>query len=242
MSAHPGVVGESFLKIQCLLGAVGALAMSAAVAHASPVSGTGVAKKPDLGPYWSIMSTGGTYIYANSFVAPISGKVSNIGIWLSKVSGDTSAQPIKFEVMGSAAGGGPDSSDILATTGTLALDVTNSLDLFSAGATSSSALVAGQTYWVAGDEVGLSGGGFLQTGGHTQNSGGITDNGTFWYSNDSTGAFFDGQNLTPEMAFTVSMAGGVPEPATWAMMLLGLGGLGAMMRLQRRKAGAAAVA
>ena len=40
--------------------------------------------------------------------------------------------------------------------------------------------------------------------------------------------------------FTVTTA--VPEPATWAMMLIGIGGLGATMRMSRKTAGAAALA
>jgi hypothetical protein len=39
----------------------------------------------------------------------------------------------------------------------------------------------------------------------------------------------------------VSLTGGVPEPATWAMLLLGFGGLGAMIR-HRRQVRAAATA
>jgi hypothetical protein len=38
----------------------------------------------------------------------------------------------------------------------------------------------------------------------------------------------------------LSSAGGVPEPATWAMMLVGFGGLGAAMRSRRSRVAAAA--
>jgi hypothetical protein len=39
----------------------------------------------------------------------------------------------------------------------------------------------------------------------------------------------------------IASVGGVPEPATWAMMLVGFGGMGALMRRQRRFARAALV-
>ena len=41
---------------------------------------------------------------------------------------------------------------------------------------------------------------------------------------------------------TQGAIGGVPEPATWAMLLLGFGGIGAMLRLSRRQDVAAATA
>jgi hypothetical protein len=35
---------------------------------------------------------------------------------------------------------------------------------------------------------------------------------------------------------TTDVPGSVPEPAMWLMMILGLGGVGSMLRVQRRKA------
>lgn len=46
-------------------------------------------------------------------------------------------------------------------------------------------------------------------------------------------AFSDGQIIGDG---TSSFTGGAPEPATWAMMLLGLGGLGAAMQARRKTA------
>ena len=51
--------------------------------------------------------------------------------------------------------------------------------------------------------------------------------------------FFQGNNQPWLMVGEVSFdgaAGGVPEPATWAMMMLGFGGLGAVLRTRRRAA------
>ena len=58
-----------------------------------------------------------------------------------------------------------------------------------------------------------------------------------YYDFEATGG---GANNVLLHDFVVTTA--VPEPATWAMMLIGVGGLGAMLRTSRRPAGAAAVA
>jgi len=48
--------------------------------------------------------------------------------------------------------------------------------------------------------------------------------------------------IVPAMGFAqqAQITGGVPEPATWAMMLIGFGGLGAAMRSRRKPAAATA--
>jgi hypothetical protein len=59
-------------------------------------------------------------------------------------------------------------------------------------------------------------------------------------SSSTTLAFFGRENPAWYSLDNVSVtAGGVPEPSTWAMMLLGFGGLGAMLRSRRRAALAA---
>ncbi len=190
-----------------------------------------IVKEPDLGPFWQPLdSDTGTYIYANSFVADETGTVDDLGMWLLALGGAGTGSQIAFEVYGSIGGdpaNGPDSTNVLASTGLLDIGGgTNNLDFYNAAPNFSAVLNAGETYWFGANVIG--GGqnvGPYQVGGHTQNSGGIVDNGTFWFSNDPTGVNFDGRGFTPEMAFSVSI---VPAPASLA--LLGMGGLVATRR------------
>jgi hypothetical protein len=46
-------------------------------------------------------------------------------------------------------------------------------------------------------------------------------------------------NLNPDVPVRDFGGGSVPEPSTWALMLLGFGGIGATMRMARRQAGGA---
>lgn len=199
------------------------------LATSSATMADDIVKAPDLGAYYSPLSSSGSFTYANSFVAPDSGAVSGLGVWLRGGASD-----LQYKVFGSIGGNsslGPDSSNVLASTGVLPGQLYN--DLTFVGITSgiaSSMLVAGQTYWFAATTVGLGGSGEYTAGGHTQNSGGIVDNGTFWYSNDPTGAVFAGTNFTPEMAFSVSV---VPEPSRTATLALGLGLVGLLATRRR---------
>jgi hypothetical protein len=202
---------------------------------ASMAANANVVKQPDLGTYWSpLYPDGGTYIYANSFVADASGTDSNLGFWAANGGGAGKAQVV-LGIYGS--GASPDSTNVLARTGVINLTLTGSLQFFDAATLFSSNLSSGTQYWFAADVIGLTADTPIQVGGHTRNSGGIVDNGTFWYSNDPTGTHFDGSNLNPEMAFSVeTQVNQVPEPNGVALFGLGLAAIGFALR---RKAKAA---
>lgn len=176
-------------------------------------------KAPDLGDYWNPLSSWGTYVYADSLIAPVTGIVTDLGAWLR---GGSSS--LVFEVLADS-GNAPNGAEILASTGVLSFN-NASLTFEHAAPLSPAALIAGEEYWFAASTVGLGGTGVYDVGGHTQNSGGIFDAGSFWYSNDPVGQSFDGRNLTPEMAFSLTISS-LPEPTTFVLFAAGIVALGA---------------
>lgn len=183
---------------------------------------------------WQPLSSSGTYIYANSFVATSTGVVTDFGTWLSGGSSD-----FQFKIFGSLSGdvsNGPDASMALASSGVLTGQNYSSSTYVSANTgITSSVLTAGTTYWFAASTIGLGGAGPYYVSQHYQNTDGIVDNGTFWFSNDSTGAYFDGRAISTEIAFSVTISA-VPEPETCAMLLAGLGLVGFAARRKRATA------
>ncbi len=196
------------------------------LAASGALADTSITKVPDLGNFWNPLgNNGNTPVYADSFIAPNNGDLipMRLGTWLDDLG--TGGNDLRFEVWGD--NNGPNPFDVIATTGSLS-PKTNGLTYIEAPVINNPhALTPGARYWYVSTAVGEQGNGFFQTGGHTQNSDGIVDNGTFWYSNDPNGINFDGQNLTPEMAFSVTL-GAVPAPGAGA--LLGLAGLAAARR------------
>lgn len=212
----------------------GAAAIAALLAAGSAGAAT-ITKTPDLGNYWHelVPSTSspssGSYVYTDSFIAPVSGTVSDLGTWL--LNGSAS---LVFEILADSAGK-PNGGSILAQTATLSY-FNSTLTYEHAAPVSSASLVAGQRYWFAASTIGLGGSGGYTVGGHTQNSAGITDDGTFWFSNDGAGLAFTGPN-TPEMAFSVTVGAPLPEPSTGAIMAAVLPGLFLVRRRQPRRGG-----
>ena len=108
-----------------------------------------VTKLPDLGAYWApLRPAGGTYVYANSFVAPISGQVTGLGTWLNTVTFDASTE-VNLEVwdsIGGVAANGPAWNQVLASTVNPLTGMSGGLSFYSGGPVSSLSLVGGQTY------------------------------------------------------------------------------------------------
>lgn len=204
------------------LASLSVLAVVCAAAQAAPV----LTKAPDLGANWHPLSSSGTYVYANSFVLSSSTSVDSIGFWLQGGSSE-----VKFQIWGDNLNR-PDAGNVLTSS---VVSSGNYLDLTLVTLPVTAVnLVAGQTYWVAATTVGLGGSGSYTFGGHTQNSGGIVDNGTFWYSNDPTGVNFDGRGYTPEIAFQLGNGGISSVPAPGAVAVMALNALAVVRR--RRKA------
>jgi hypothetical protein len=126
------------------------------------------------------------------------------------------------------------------------LDGIQVLQLTSAAASGSVTFLGGGTQVALGDFFDSSGGFYSQdrivdmstasslTFAHTGSSFvlGISAGGGGWQGGDDESWGIDNLSITTSRSDTR----GVPEPATWAMMMLGFGGLGAALRSRRRNA------
>jgi len=185
-----------------------ALVALACMLAGAAFSTTIISKPPDLGAFWQPVGNEPTYIYSDCFIAPAGPDltVTQLGTWLQPIY-ETPHAIVRFEIWGSL-GGGPDCTNVIAATATFSTEA-GGLNLYTLPvATGGGPLVTGVKYFfvITGFGLGNANYGMYQVGGHTQNSV-YQDNCTFWYSNQPDGCTFDGMNLTPEMAFEVTLSG-----------------------------------
>lgn len=188
-------------------------------------------KVPNLGPFWSPLSSTGSYVYADSFVLAggSDSLLTKLGVYMELLDVGTPGSEFRFELLADSAGS-PDPTAVLGQTASLQATNT-SLALVTASLLGPVRLTLGTRYWIAVSTVGLGGVGSYQVGGHTQNSI-YNDNGTFWFSNDPTGLTWDafnGEGRTPEMAIYAE-GSPVPEPGTCLALFAGLIALAVLRR------------
>lgn len=208
---------EDVMRIISRLLMVAALAAAPLASHAGTV-----VKDVDDPLGTAILGTGFSTIYANSFVAPNDGVVTEMGVWLR----NSLPGAIRFQVYESLDDDvalGPDSTRVLPSS---PVDTGAHPDLafvdFDGCITDLGSLVGGHTYWLAATVVGLDSNATYNNAMHIPNTDGIVDNGTFMWSDDPAGLFFKGPFSEPfEMAFSVTVSP-VPEPAGLAMLAFGL--------------------
>lgn len=187
---------------------------------------TMIDKQPDIGPWWNPLGNTNTEIYASDFLAPAGDDVvvTSLGTWLEYLGGGATPAILNFQIWGTdPSTGGPDFNNVIAWTDTMSSDIP-ALTLYTMDVIGGDAvLTPGERYWFIGNGylLGDPSYGSYRVGGHTQNSA-YQDNGTFWYSNNPEQGYFDGQGLTPQMAFQVGLG---PIPTPGALALLGLAGL-----------------
>jgi len=191
--------------------------------------------------------TNGTWDFATAFTVNTAVTVSGLGYYADPVTDNVDGNPVAFYQCADAA---------CLTTGTLlaTTTVTNTYALnghFRFVTIAPITLIAGDSYEVAGvsnsDNYTWSDPGFatdpsitlLDTSGQTSR----------WES-IGTPDFITGSGILdlvgedgywgPNLYFGAAsgFTGGVPEPATWAMMLVGFGGLGAALRSRRKSVAA----
>lgn len=171
-----------------------------------------VYKASDIGRYWHpIGADGGSICYAGSFDAPASGPVIETGCMFEIYTiNPLPFQEVRYDICGALSGdpaNGPDTSDVYASSDVITLGLEGSLtQKTSTSMTSYTSLTSSQTYFFVVTTVGLDGNSNYYVGGHTRNSGGISDDGLFWYSND--GSTFS-SNSTYEMGFNLTIDGNV---------------------------------
>jgi len=204
-----------------------------------------IEKDPNDGLYAGL-GGGVSSIYADSFIftGTTGTTLDTLGVWLL---GGADTSTLDFELMADTGSDAPDPTNILTSSGAVSFNVT-SLTLETETVTPVS-LTNGVEYWVAIAVVSPDGAYSLAQ--HTQNTEGIDDDGTFWYSNDPTEQTFarsfatemaiyaadsqsDGSGGSGGLGGTGSSPTATPEPATWGCMLVGLGALAVRFRSMKR--------